>query len=335
MASKMQGFGAMGLSALYGSAHATPEEEKIAVVKHAVDNGVVLINSATFYGPLNEVGFGENLRLLSKCVPFIDRSKTQLMVKICMDTRAPVEKTGTQWIVRGDRESVLADIDFALKALGVDYIDIIVLCRVDPKTPIEETVAAMAEAVKLGKAKHIGLSEASAANIRKAHAVHPIYCIEQEWSLWTRDIEEEIVPTCRELGIKIVAYAPLGRGFLTGAIRSREDLSSPHDFRLHGAPRFSADNLPANLRLVEAVEAIAKRKGISVGQLALAWVHAQGDDVIPIPGTSRIAHLDANLAARNIELTKEDLDEINVIFPPGASAGDRYAHMAATFKGNK
>ena len=228
-----------------------------------------------------------------------------------------------------------ADIDYALKELGVDYIDIVVLCRVSPTVPIEESVRALKAAVDQGKAHHIGLSEASAATIRKAQAVAPIYCIEQEWSLWSRDIEEEIVPTCRELGIKIVAYSPLGRGFLTGTLRSRSDPQfDQYDWRLFGQPKFAEGNMENNLELVDAVGAVAARKGCSVGQLALAWLHAQGSDVIPIPGTTSVAHLDDNLAARAISLTPAELQEINGIFVPNRVAGDRYAHMAMTFHGN-
>eukprot|EP00961_Rhodomonas_salina_P147999 1992575-Rhodomonas_salina.1 len=232
------------------------------------------------------------------------------MVKICMDTRAPVDKTGTQWINKGDAATVRADVEYALKTLGLDYIDIIVMCRIPKDTPIEETVAAMQEIVKEGKAKKIGLSEASSAVIRRAHAVAPIYCIEQEWSLWSRDIEASIVPTCRELGIKIVAYSPLGRGFLTGTLRSRTDEAfGERDLRL-SMPRYSEENMPKNLAAVDATEALAKEKGCSVGQLALAWLHAQGDDVIPIPGTTKPAHLLQNLAARDISLSPEDLAKV-------------------------
>jgi len=193
------------------------------VFQKAVESGVTLFNSATFYGPLNEEGFGANLRLLKKCLVGVDRSKIQLMVKIGMDTRCPAEKTGTVWLNKGDEATLRADVDYALETLGVGYIDIIVLCRVG-EAPIEVSVAAMKAIVESGKARHIGLSEANPSNIRKAHAIYPIYCIEQEWSIWSRDIEAEIVPTCRELGIKIVAYSPLGRGFLSGEITSRSGM---------------------------------------------------------------------------------------------------------------
>lgn len=329
-----QGFGCMGFSAFYSSAKTCTEEQAVAVFKHAVDNGVTLFNSATFYGPLHTEGFGANLRLIKKCLEVVDRSKIQLMVKIGMDTRAPVDKPGSQWNMRGDKEGLQQDVQYALETLGVDYIDIIVLCRVPQSPPIEEVVAAMKDIVDSGRAKHIGLSEASANVLRRAHAVAPIYCVEQEWSLQTRDIEEDIVPTCRELGIKIVAYSPLGRGLLTNTLRSTSDLD-PADFRKHGSPRFADGNFEQNLALVDAVTKICEKKGCTHGQLSLAWLQAQGPDVIPLPGTTSIKHLDENLAARSIKLTQEEVAEINKIFKVDAAVGTRYAHMNMTFHGNK
>lgn len=327
-------FNLLGFSAFYASAKSVSEEQAKAVIWHAAANGVTLFNSATFYGPLNEVGYGANLRLIRKCIDGLDRSKIQLMVKIGMDTRCPVEKTGSSWVLRADAAALRADVDFALEQLGTDYIDIIVLCRIPTDRPLEESIETMKALVKEGKARHIGVSEANASNIRRAHAVHPLFCIEQEWSLWTRDIEAEIVPTCRELGIKIVAYSPLGRGFLTGSFRSRSDMD-PSDYRLKGQPRFAENNFDSNMALVDKVKVVADRKGITVGQLALAWVHAQGDDVIPIPGTSSISHLDQNLAAAHVKLTEEELKEITELFPVDKVIGDRYPHMALTFHGNK
>ncbi len=225
--------------------------------------------------------------------------------------------------MNGDPAYLRADVEFALKTLGTDYIDIIVLCRVPTDTPIEEAVLGMKALVDEGKARHIALSEASAAVIRRAHAVVPLYCIEQEWSLWSRDIEEEIVPTCRELGIKIVAYSPLGRGFLTGTITGRDDPNiDPKDFRLR-SPKYSEANFDANLKLVNAVRSLADRKGCTVGQLALAWLHAQGPDVIPIPGTTSLVHFDQNYAALQIALSREELSEIDAIFRPEAVSGER------------
>lgn len=233
-------------------------------------------------------------------------------------------------MMRGDGEYLKKDVDFALEQLGTDYIDIIVLCRVPQNPPIEEIVASMKEIVDSGKARHIGLSEASAATIRRAHAITPIYCIEQEWSLWARDIEEEILPTCRELGIKIVAYSPLGRGFLTGSFTDR---TAVKDYRATN-PKFQEGNFENNLSLVEAVQAIAVRKGITVGQLALAWLHAQGPDVIPIPGTTNPVHFDQNYAALQVTLSVDELAEINAIFAPDAAKGDRYPGNHFTFHKN-
>lgn len=237
--------------------------------------------------------------------------------------------------MRGDAESIKKDVDYALEQLNVDFIDIIVLCRVPTDVSIEEAVLNCKAVVDSGKAAYIGLSEASASVIRRAHAVHPIACIEQEWSLWSRDIEEEIVPTCKELGIKIVAYSPLGRGFLTGTITSRNDGSlDSNDTRLTHQPKFSAENFNTNLALVERVKSLATKKGCTVGQLALAWLHAQGPDVIPIPGTTSLEHFDENYAALNIYLTAEDLAEIDTIFAHGAAKGERYPGNHNTFHTN-
>jgi len=332
MTSPTQGYGCMGLSAFYASARNVTPDTACAVVHHALESGVTLFNTATFYGELNDVGFGANLRLLKHCFAGVDRSRFQIMVKIGMDTRTPVENTGKSWVMHGDAEYLRADVDYALEQLGLDYIDIIVLCRVPPQSvvPIEETVAAMSEIVKSGKARHIGLSEANPAIIRRAHAVHPVYCIEQEWSLWSRDIEAEIVPTCRELGVKIVAYSPLGRGFLTGIMRDRESIV---DYRKM-SPKFAEGNFDHNLSLVDAVQALADRKGITVGQLALAWLHAQGPDVIPIPGTSSVDHFDQNYAALKVTLSTDELAEIDCIFTPESAKGERYPGNHMTFHHN-
>ena len=301
---------------------------------------IIDVFSATFYGPLNEEGYGANLRLLKKCLATVDRSKVKLMVKVGMDTRCPVEKTGTSWIMRGDSKGLRDDVEFALQTLGVDYIDIIVLCRVSPTVPIEESVAALKELVNEKKAIHIGISEASANVIRRAHAVHPIYCIEQEWSLWSRDIEEEILPTCKELNIAIVAYSPLGRGFLTGTIRSREsDALDPTDYRFTMQPKFAEGNFQHNLQLVDKVaKELAVKYNCTAGQLALAWLHKQGEvhniPVIPIPGTTSIHHFEQNFAARDIQLSTEDYETLNNSFTD--VAGDRYMHMQhTTFHANK
>jgi aryl-alcohol dehydrogenase-like predicted oxidoreductase len=331
---KQQGFGCMGFSAFYSSAKTTSEEQAIEVLVHAMNHGVNLFSTATIYGELNEIGYGHNLRLLSKFLAQVDRAKVSLAVKIGMDTRCPVEQTGTYWNMRGDYESLNADVLYSLEQLQTDYLDIIVLNRVAANISIEESVAAMKRIVDEGKAKYIGLSEASADTIRRAHAVTPIHYIEQEWSLWSRDIEEEIVPLCRELGIQIIAYSPLGRGFLTGAIKSRDQLD-PKDYRAVGQPRFSAENFDKNLALVDAVKAIAEKKGVSAGEIALAWLHAQGSDVIPIPGTTTIGHLEHNLHALSIELSADEIKQINEICDPKNVVGDRYAHAYLTYEANK
>jgi len=330
-----QGFGAMGLSAFYGSA-GKGEDEKIAVLKAAVENGVSIINTAVFYGELHVEGYGSNLRLLSKAFQSgLDREKVQLMVKVGMDTRAPMDKPGTQWKVASTAEEIRADVELALKTLGVESLDIAVLCRVPTEVGIEVPVAALAELVKEGKIKHIGVSEASPENIRKAHAVHPLFCIEEEWSLWTREIEEGIVPTCAELGIAIVAYSPLGRGFLTGTLRSRTDEAfSAHDFRIHMYPRMSETAFDDNLKLVDGLKPICEARGCSQGQLALAWLQSQGRKygvrVVPIPGTSQLKHLEENLAARDMVITPEEDAAIEKIFDKDIEKrlGTRYAHMA-------
>eukprot|EP01038_Epipyxis_sp_PR26KG_P007831 gene7831-10637_t len=324
-----QGYGCMGLSAFYTGAKDVTVEKAKNVVQHAIHSGVTLFNTATFYGPLHVDGFGSNLRLIKACLEGTDRSKIQLMVKICMNTRAPVDKPGTMWQLQATAKGIREDVEYALSQLGTDYIDIIVLCRVPRDIPIEESILGMKAMVDEGKARYIGISEADAATIRRAQAVHPLYCIEQEWSLWSRDIEEEIVPCCRELGIKIVAYSPLGRGFLTGSYSNTDSLD-PTDFR-RLQPKFTGENLANNVELLNNVQAVADRKGITVGQLALAWLHAKGPDVIPIPGTTSVHHFDQNYSALNIVLSIEELTEIDSIFHIDAAKGERYAHNHLTF----
>ncbi len=228
--------------------------------------------------------------------------------------------------IRGDREYVLSACDASLKRLGTDHIDLYYQHRVDPDTPIEETVGAMAELVEQGKVRHLGLSEAGPETIRRAHAVHPISALQTEYSLWTRDPEHEILPTVRELGIGFVAYSPLGRGFLSGRFRSPDDFDED-DFRRQN-PRFQGENFHKNLELVERVEELAAEKDVTPGQLALAWVLARGEDIVPIPGTTRVEHLEENVAALEIELTGDDLATIEAVFPRGAAAGDRYGDMS-------
>lgn len=249
------------------------------------------------------------------------------MVKVAMNTR-----TGG-FVNEGTAEGIQRDVDYALETLGVEYIDVVVLCRMPNDIPLEESMQGLRAVVEAGKARYIGLSEASAGTIRRAHEIFPIQYIEQEWSMYARDIEEDIVPTCRELGIKIVAYSPLGRGFLTGDIKTLDCLDAT-DFR-KTMPKFSPENFIINTAIVESIEAIAARKSCKPGQLALAWLLAQGPDVIPIPGTTQLSHLADNLDSERIALTPADLHEINEVLDRFKVAGNRYAHMAMTFHGNK
>jgi aryl-alcohol dehydrogenase-like predicted oxidoreductase len=231
----------------------------------------------------------------------------------------------TRRSINGRPEYVRACIDASLQRLGLEHVDLYYQHRVDPTVPIEETVGAMAELVQAGKVRYLGLSEAGPETIRRAHATHPISALQSEWSLWSRDLENGIVPVVRELGIGLVPYSPLGRGFLTGQIKSAEDFDDD-DFRRY-QPRFQGENFAKNLELVDAVRAMADEKGITAGQLALAWVHAQGDDVVPIPGTKRRTYLEENVAAVDVSLTDDDLKRLDEILPPGAAAGDRYPDM--------
>lgn len=252
-----------------------------------------------------------------------------------MDTRCPPEKTGTVWVNRGNVEGIQNDVDYALETLGVDYIDIVVLCRIPFDIPLEESMAGLKAVVDAGKAKEIGLCEASAKVISHAHSIFPIQYIEQEWSLFTRDIEADIVPACREREIKIVAYSPLGRGYLTESLRHLQSTElHVNDFR-QTQPQFQPENFEPNAKIVDLIQQVATRKGCSIGQLALAWLHAQGSDVIPIPGTTKRDHLHQNLTALNIDLTLEELAEINTILDGNPVRGDRCAHMVTTFHSNK
>ena len=320
-----QGLGMMGFSAFYESARGVTDEKAIAVFKHAVDSGVTLFNTADFYGPLDSEGYGHNLRLLSKCLkaPGVDRSQLQIMMKIGIDTRDGTFKHNSS------PAELRRTVDWALESLGgLDMIDILVLNREDPATPLEDSIDTLFEIVKEGKARYIGLSEFSAANISRACKRGPISCVEMEWSLMSRDLEKSIIQVCRENGVGIIAYAPLSRGLLSGAITS-----APKDYK-GTSPRFSAENLPQNLALVEALTKVAEEKGCSPSQIALAWVHAQGSDVIPIPGTTSSVNLESNLGAANIVLNDDDLVAIERACPADAVKGERYGHMAMTYHGN-
>lgn len=299
------GLGCMGMSAFYGS---TDESESIAAIERAAELGVTLLDTAEVYGP------NTNEELVGRAVAG-RREQFVIATKFGM----AIEADGSRRI-DGSPETVRRSIEGSLKRLQTDYIDLYYQHRVDPGVPIEETVGAMAELVEQGKVRHIGLSEASAATIRRAHAVHPIAAVQSEYSLWTRDPEAEVLPTLRELGIGLVAYSPLGRGFLSGRFQSLHELD-PDDSRRAG-PRFAEENLSSNLKLAGTVERLAGEKGVTAAQLALAWVLAQGRDVVPIPGTKRRSYLEQNVAAVELELTPEELGRIEAELPE--VAGERY-----------
>ena len=307
------GLGCMGMSEFYGR---TDEAEAIATIHRALELGVTLLDTADAYGPFtNELLVGRAIEGW--------RDQVVLATKFG-NVRGP---GGERLGIRGDRDYVRQACDASLERLGVDYIDLYYQHRVDRNTPIEETVGAMAELVAAGKVRHLGLSEASPATIRRAHAVHPISALQTEYSLWSRDPEDDVLPTVRELGISFVAYSPLGRGFLSGQIRAPGDLAED-DFR-RGNPRFQDENFARNLELVERVRAIAGDKGVTASQLALAWVLSRGDDIVPIPGTKRRSYLEENVAAVEVELTPAEIDDIESVFPQGAIAGERYADMSS------
>ena len=307
-----QGLGCMGMSEFYGPGD---EAESVATIHRALDLGITFLDTADMYGPHT------NEELVGRAIAG-RRDEVQLATKFGITRNAdnPDERG-----LRGDAAYARQSLDGSLRRLAVDHIDLWYLHRVDPTIPIEETVGAMAEAVTAGTVRHLGLSEVAPDTLRRACAVQPITALQSEWSLWSRDIEDEVVPTCRELGVGIVAFSPLGRGLLTGEVRSREDLAAADVRRQH--PRFSEVNLSANLDLVTRVRALAEEKGCTAGQLALAWVHAQGDDVVPIPGTKRRRYLEENVAALGISLTPDDLARIEEATPKEAVAGDRYADM--------
>ncbi len=301
------GLGCMGMSQSYGTAD---RDESIATISRALDLGVTFLDTADVYGD------GHNEELVGQAIAG-RRDEVQLATKFTL-SRQP---DGTMK-VDGRPEYVRQCIDASLRRLGVEHVDLYYQHRVDPTVPIEDTVGAMAELVEQGKVRHLGLSEASAASLRRAAAVHPITALQSEWSLWTRDLEAEVVGVARELGIGIVPFSPLGRGFLTGAITSRDSFEED-DFR-RTSPRFDEENLAANLRIVDGVRALAEEKGTTAARLALAWVLAQGSDVVPIPGTKRRRYLEDNVAAADVELTDDDLARLEELAPPGAAAGSRY-----------